>query len=81
MQLLTLPKLAQHSGWPVSRIRRMVERQQLPHVRVGGRVLVPEGAIDDFVARNFIEPGNFDGGAKSKVSNFPMPGKAEGGLA
>lgn len=57
MQLLTLPKLAQHSGWPVSRIRRMIARKQLPHVRVGGRVLVPEGAIDEFLSSNFIVPG------------------------
>ena len=56
MQLLTLPKLAEQSGWPVSRIRRMVERRQLAHVRVGGRVLVPEGAIDDFLAVNFVAP-------------------------
>ena len=66
MQLLTLPKLALHSGWPVSRIRRMVERRQLPHVRVGGRVLVPEGAIDEFLTRNFIEIVENDGEWHSK---------------
>ena len=67
MQLLTLPKLALYSGWPVSRIRRMIARQQLPHVRVGGRVLVPEGAIDDFLAKNFVVPGSAKNGATGAV--------------
>lgn len=62
MQLLTLPKLAEHSGWPVSRIRRMVAHQQLPHVRVGGRVLVPQDAIADFLACNFYVPPDLSGG-------------------
>lgn len=56
MQLLTLPKLAAQSGWPVSRIRRMVARGQLSHIRVNGRLLLPENAIEDFVAKHFVEP-------------------------
>ena len=55
MQLLTLPKLAAQSGWPESRIRRMVARKQLAHIRVNGRLMLPETAIDDYVARNFVE--------------------------
>ncbi len=55
MQLLTLPKLAAQSGWPESRIRRMVARKQLAHIRVNGRLMLPETAIDDYVAKNFVE--------------------------
>jgi excisionase family DNA binding protein len=60
MQLLTLPKLAEQSGWPVSRIRRMVACRQLPHVRVGGRVLVPQNAINEFLNSNFVAPETLD---------------------
>lgn len=56
MQFLTLPKLAVHSGWPESRIRRMVAKQMLPHIRINGRVLLPPTAIEEFVAKNFVEP-------------------------
>lgn len=56
MQFLTLPKLAAQSGWSICRIRRLVANQELPHIRVNGRLMLPAGAIDDFVARHFIEP-------------------------
>ncbi len=55
MQLLTLPKLAAQSGWPESRIRRMVARGQLSHIRVNGRLLLPETAIEDYVATHFVD--------------------------
>jgi len=55
MQLLTLPKLAARSGWPESRIRRMVARKQLAHIRVNHRLMLPETAIDDYIAKNFGE--------------------------
>jgi len=54
MQLLTLQQLAEQSGWPVSRIRRMLAHQQLPHVRVGGRILVPNDAIATYLSNNFV---------------------------
>jgi hypothetical protein len=54
MQLLTLPKLAAQSGWPESRIRRMVARGQLSHIRVNGRLLLPVTAIDEYVANHFV---------------------------
>ncbi len=55
MQLLTLPKLAAQSGWPESRIRRMVARKQLAHIRVNGRLMLPETAIADYVAKHFVD--------------------------
>jgi hypothetical protein len=65
MQFLTLPKLAEQSGWPESRIRRMVANQMLTHIRVNGRVLLPQTAIEDFVARNLVEVSDADSdGAK-----------------
>lgn len=54
MQLLTLPKLAARSGWPESRVRRMVARGLLSHIRVNGRLLLPETAIEDYVANHFV---------------------------
>ncbi|KAG5715525.1 hypothetical protein E4T56_gene9433, partial [Termitomyces sp. T112] len=60
MQLLTLPKLAAQSGWPEPRIRRMVARKQLAHIRVNGRLMLPETAIDDYVAKYFVEANGAD---------------------
>jgi hypothetical protein len=56
MEFLTLPQLAARSGWPESRIRRMVAQQKLPHIRLNSRVLLPPTAIDDFINRNCIQP-------------------------
>jgi len=56
MQLLTLPKLAARSGWPESRVRRMVARGLLSHIRVNGRLLLPETAIEDYVATTSWPP-------------------------
>jgi len=55
MQLLTLPKLAAQSGWPESRIRRMVARGQLSHIRVNGRLLLPTNAIEEYLANHFVD--------------------------
>lgn len=58
MQFLTLPKLAAQSGWSICRIRRLVANQELPHIRVNGRLMLPANAIDDFVAKHFVEPAS-----------------------
>ena len=54
MQLLTINQLADASGWPASRIRRLIKTQRLTHLRVDGRTLLPASAIDDFVGRSLI---------------------------
>lgn len=56
MQFLSLPKLAALSGWSVCRIRRLVANQELPHIRVNGRVMLPANAIEEFVAKRFVTP-------------------------
>jgi hypothetical protein len=61
MQLLTLPKLAAQSGWPESRIRRMVARGQLSHIRVNGRLLLPVTAVDEYVTKHFVVPSDAEG--------------------
>ncbi|WP_156424960.1 DNA-binding protein [Novosphingobium fuchskuhlense] len=58
MQFLTLPKLAAQTGWSVCRIRRLVANQELPHIRVNGRLMLPSNAIDVFVANHFVEPAS-----------------------
>ncbi len=58
MQFLTLPKLAEQSGWSITRVRRMVANRELPHIRVNGRLLLPANAIDDFVAKNIVSPAS-----------------------
>jgi predicted transcriptional regulator len=40
----------------------MVARKQLAHIRVNGRLMLPETAIDDYVARNFVEANGTEAG-------------------
>jgi hypothetical protein len=56
MKMLSINELANSSGWPVSRIRRLARTKRLAHVKVDGITLLPASAIDDFVQRNLVEP-------------------------
>jgi hypothetical protein len=73
MQLLTLPKLAVQSGWPESRLRRMVARGQLSHIRVNGRLLLPETAIEEYVANHFVDAvGRSEAPTGLVLANAPL---------
>ena len=56
MQMLSPKDLAASSGWPEGRIRRLVADRQLSHVRVGGLILIPANAIDEFLNSNLVAP-------------------------
>ena len=48
--------LAAKTGWPESRIRQLIASNQLRHVRIGRTVYLPEGAIEEFLQTNMVEP-------------------------
>lgn len=56
MQMMTIREIAQHSGWPEGRIRRLVATRRLRHVKLDGLLLLPENAVEEFVQANMIEP-------------------------
>lgn len=56
MQMLSPKELAASSGWPEGRIRRMIAGRQLSHVRVGGLILIPANAIEEFLSSNLVAP-------------------------
>lgn len=55
-QLLSPKQLANRSGWPVARIRNLIAKQEIRHVRIGGSLFLPENAVDEYLAANMIEP-------------------------
>lgn len=46
-QLLSPKQLADRSGWPVARIRNLIAKQEIRHVRIGGSLFLPENAVDE----------------------------------
>jgi hypothetical protein len=62
MQMMTISELASASGWPPSRIRRLIKTRQLPHVPMEGLTLLPCNAIEEFLRKNLVEPEDGDGG-------------------
>lgn len=60
MQMMTIREIAQHSGWPEGRIRRLVATRRLRHVKLDGLLLLPENAVEEFVQANMIEPETGD---------------------
>ncbi|WP_454849991.1 helix-turn-helix domain-containing protein [Rhizobium binxianense] len=55
-QLLSPKQLADRSGWPVARIRNLIAKQEIRHVRIGGSLFLPESAVDEYLAANMVEP-------------------------
>ena len=55
-QLESPKRLATRTGWPESRIRSLVASNQLRHIRIGGNILIPTDAIDEFLAANMVQP-------------------------
>ncbi|MBO0145431.1 helix-turn-helix domain-containing protein [Agrobacterium sp. Ap1] len=55
-QLETPKQLAERVGWPVRRIRAMIYRRQLRHVRVGGSIFLPMDAFDEYLKTHMIAP-------------------------
>lgn len=54
--LETPKELAARIGWPLRRVRMLINANQLRHIRIGGTIHVPEGAIEEFLDANMVEP-------------------------
>jgi hypothetical protein len=48
--------LAARTGWSERRIRNLISRRELRHVRIGASIYVPVGAVEEFIQRNMVEP-------------------------
>lgn len=48
--------LAARTGWSERRIRNLISRRELRHVRIGASIFVPVGAVEEFINRNMVEP-------------------------
>ncbi len=53
-------QLSKRTGWPERRIRSLIAENRIKHLRIGGNILLPVDAIDEFVRTNMIDP-NRDG--------------------
>jgi len=57
MDDLESPKeLAARIGWPERRVRSIIAAAELRHVRIGNRIFVPAGAVEEFIQRKMVEP-------------------------
>ncbi|MEQ8694524.1 MAG: helix-turn-helix domain-containing protein [Gammaproteobacteria bacterium] len=50
--LLTVAKTAELLSVSIKQVRRLIERNDLPHVRIGRRVLVHPDDLEAFIARH-----------------------------
>ncbi|MCI0999820.1 helix-turn-helix domain-containing protein [Ochrobactrum sp. C6C9] len=49
-------ELAARIGWPIKRIRTLIASKQLRHHRIGGSIIIPINAIDEFLKNTEVEP-------------------------
>ncbi len=54
--LLSPCQLAKYSGWPVGRIRTLIAKRAIRHVRIGGGFYLPKTAVDEYLAKHMVEP-------------------------
>jgi excisionase family DNA binding protein len=54
--LLTIKQTAKRMGLNDGQVRKLIRDARLAHVRVGSRLMVPRGAIEQFVVENTVQP-------------------------
>jgi excisionase family DNA binding protein len=55
-KLMTPRQMANHSGWSLKVIRKMLAERRIRHLKCGNRYLIPQNAIDEFLEANMVEP-------------------------
>lgn len=56
IELESPKQLADRIGWPVSRIRKLIRREELRHFRVGKSIMIPPDAITEYMKRVEVKP-------------------------
>lgn len=56
MALLNVGQIAEKLGFSESWVRKMVDADAIPHIRLGGGLRFDEAAIDDWVGANTHGP-------------------------
>jgi len=62
IELESPKKLAARIGWPVSRIRKLIRKEELRHFRIGKSIMIPPDAITEYMNRVEVKPdiGNLE---------------------
>lgn len=56
IELESPKQLADRIGWPVSRIRKLIRREELRHFRMGKSIMIPPDAISEYMERVEVKP-------------------------
>lgn len=56
IELESPKQLADRIGWPVSRIRKLINKEQLRHYRFGKSIMIPPDAIIEYMNRVEVKP-------------------------
>lgn len=51
-------QFAASSGWPERMIRNLITSKKLRHVRIGRRIFIPSGSMEEYIKNNMVEPCN-----------------------
>ncbi|MEM5476815.1 hypothetical protein [Pacificibacter sp. AS14] len=46
---------ASRLGWPLARVRRLIRRKEVRHIKVGGIYLLPAGAAEEYLDAKTVE--------------------------
>lgn len=54
--LVSPRQLADYVGWPVGRVRMLIAKGAIRHVRIGGGFYLPKTAIEEYLAVHMVKP-------------------------
>lgn len=61
VRMMTYLQMSKYSGIRVSTLYSMVSRKQIPHVRLGPRLVrFPRDELDRWIAERLVEPANHE---------------------
>lgn len=61
LQMESPKQLATRLGWPVRRVRSLIAARKLRHHRIGGSIMIPQGAVEELLKSSEIEPCHVEG--------------------
>lgn len=59
-------ELAELTGWPERRIRSLLQKGALRHMRIGANYYLPRDAIEEFVKNGMVGPGQSTSASSTK---------------
>lgn len=53
-EMESLKEMAERINWPISRIRKLVKNNEIVHIKIAGKIMVPTWAIEELIKSKLL---------------------------